>query len=309
MNKLGLRKIFAIDSQNVLLSLYCLKFCVFTCFTLTFSRNTFKYLCLLLVTMQDRIFQLLVEDNEISWKSIIYDLVNSEQMDPWDVDVSSLTQKYVERLTQLREKDLKLSGKVLLAAAILLKIKSKRLVGDDMQEFDRLIAGTELDANEFYDGLEQELKQGEALALEEQGELMPHLPEPRKRKVSVHDLVSALEKALEVKKRRLWNSLPSSNVVVPEKMWDLGDSMKSVYARIKDFVSHGVSILFSSLLSSKTKEEKIFTFIPLLHLANQRKVELLQETPFGEIEIKVLPEVMSDGSQQNGEGISGAHGA
>ena len=34
-----------------------------------------------------------------------------------------------------------------------------------------------------------------------------------------------------------------------------------------------------------TKEDKVFTFIPLLHLTNQRKIDLNQENHFGEIEI------------------------
>ena len=70
--------------------------------------------------------------DEVTWQSIIYELVKSEQMDPWDIDISLLTQKYIEILRSLKEHDFRVSGKVLLAAAILLKIKSTKLVGEEL---------------------------------------------------------------------------------------------------------------------------------------------------------------------------------
>ena len=45
----------------------------------------------------DRIFGLLMsKTDEITWQTIIFDLVKSEQMDPWDIDISLLTQKYID---------------------------------------------------------------------------------------------------------------------------------------------------------------------------------------------------------------------
>jgi segregation and condensation protein A len=245
--------------------------------------------------MQDKLYKLIVENDDISWKAILLDLVNSEQMSPWDIDISVLTQRYIERIKQLKETNLKVSGKVLLAAAILLKIKSKRLVGEDLNEFDRLIAASEVSEEQFYDELEQELAKGEAAGMHDQSlELLPRLPQPRKRKVSVYDLVRALEKALEVKKRRLFNSLHDVNVVVPEKKMDIGAAMQSLYAKLLTFFAKGKrKLTFSSLVPSKIKEDKVYTFIPLLHLSNEGKVELEQKEHFGEIDIS-QPEAKND---------------
>lgn len=242
--------------------------------------------------MQEKLYQIIVENDDISWKAILLDLVNNEQMDPWDIDIGVLTQRYIDHIKQLKETNLKMSGKVLLAAAILLKIKSKRLVGEDLNEFDRLLAASEVSEQQFYDELEQQLAQGEAAGLHDQSlELLPRLPQPRKRKVSVYDLVRALEKALEVKKRRLMNSLHDVNIVVPEKKFDITIAMQSLYGKLVGFFAKGMKKLtFSSLVSTKNKEDKVYTFIPLLHLTNEGKVELNQKEHFGEIEIS-QPEV------------------
>jgi len=242
--------------------------------------------------MEDKIFNLLVNQNDISWRAIIFDLIRQENMDPWDVNVSLLAHKYIEKLKELKSVDLKVSGKVLLAAAILLRVKSKQLVGEDMNEFDRLLASADVDEGEFYDELEQELKRGEAQGMHENFELTPRTPQPRKRKVSVYDLVSALERALEVKKRRVFNTWNmSGDATVPERKFDITKAIGGLYDRIKFFFfgQKQKKLKFSELVPSKKKEDKVYTFIPLLHLSNENKVDLQQDTHFGEINI-TLPE-------------------
>ncbi|VVB81154.1 Segregation and condensation protein A [uncultured archaeon] len=237
--------------------------------------------------MNDRIFSLLVEQNEISWKSIIFELINSEKMDPWNINISLLTDKYIERLHQLKEQDLKVGGKVLLAAAILLRVKSNKLVGDDLDEFDRLIAGTDVSQEQFYDELEQELARGEELGLKEDFELMPRLPQARRRKVSVYDLVKALDKALEVKQRRVLHSVPPF-MELPARKFDVTAAITNLFHRILSLFSARPTLTFKELLPGETKQDKVYTFIPLLHLSHQQKVELEQKEQFGDINIKIV---------------------
>ncbi|MEK6942683.1 MAG: ScpA family protein [Nanoarchaeota archaeon] len=220
--------------------------------------------------------------DEVTWQSIIYELVKSEQMDPWDIDISLLTQKYIEILRSLKEHDFRVSGKVLLAAAILLKIKSTKLVGEELNELDRLLVGVEERMDEL--GFE------ENAGIEKLGEipsLIPRTPQPRKRKVSIFDLVDALERALEVKKRRLLHSIPPLNLEAPKKKKDITEIIREVYGRIRLFFINTVKekLTFQKLLPSESREDKVHTFIPLLHLAQQNRIELIQDTPFGEIQV------------------------
>lgn len=229
----------------------------------------------------DRIFSILFSKaDEVTWQSIIYELIKSEQMDPWDIDVSILAQKYISMLRTLKEHDFRVSGKVLLAAAILLKMKSNRLVGEDLTELDRILIGVEEEMEDL--GFDEA---GEAAKIGEIPALIPRTPQPRKRKVSIFDLVDALERALEVKKRRLLNSIPPLNIEAPKRKKDITQIIREVYGRIKSFFIGALKdrLTFSKLLPSETKEDKVYTFIPLLHLAQQNKIELVQEVPFGDI--------------------------
>lgn len=231
----------------------------------------------------ERIFSIIFsKSDEITWQSIIYELVRSEEMDPWDIDVSILSQKYIDMLRSLKEHDFRVSGKVLLAAAILLKMKSNKLVGEDLSELDRLLIGVEEEMEELgFDEANEIPKAGDIPAL------IPRTPQPRKRKVSIFDLVEALERALEVEKRRLLHSIPPLNLEAPKKKRDITQIIRDVYGRIKAFFITALKdkLTFSKLLPSDSKEDKVYTFIPLLHLAQQNKIELVQDVPFGEIEV------------------------
>ncbi len=223
-------------------------------------------------------------NDDITWQTIIYELVNSDEIDPWDIDITTLTRRYIEVVKKLKEFDFKVSGKALLAAAILLKIKSNRLVGEDLEEFDRIISG-EQDEGFFEEDYNSSLIRTE----EEIKQLIPRMPQPRKRKVSIYDLMGALEKALEVKERRIVKNMPSFDMVIPKKKPNVNLSIKNIFLRIRRFFLMGnQNLTFSKLIPSDSKEDKVFTFIPLLHLLNRRKIDADQKEPFGEIAIRLL---------------------
>jgi len=235
--------------------------------------------------MHNELYDILMNRDEITWQTLIYDLIKSERMDPWDVDISLLTKRYLETLRLLKEANFLISGKVLLAAAILLKIKSDKLVDEDFADFDALLYPSDnLNEDELY---AQPSKQ---YLDHEHPKLTIRTPLARKRKVNINDLIFALQKALEVDQRKTLRKLREKeiNVHVPEKKIDISHLIKTVYEKIVNFFKFKKEILtFDKLIQSDKKEDKIFTFIPLLHLDNQEKINLIQEEPFGEIKIEI----------------------
>ena len=237
--------------------------------------------------MQDKIYDLLVKSDDVEWQTIIYELVKTEQMNPWDIDISELSQKYIEILKKLKEMDCRVSGKVLLAAAILLKIKSNRLVGEDIAEFDKMCKEPEgLDEEEFYDELKNEFGPG----FVDKFKILPKTPQPRKRKVSIYDLVGALQQALQVKKRRVLANMPSPAMKIPEKKYNIDNLIEDIYTKVINYLDKNNALTFSQLLPSEEREDKVYTFIPLLYLEHQRRIEMSQEVHFGEIGIAIKDE-------------------
>ncbi|MEK6934787.1 MAG: segregation/condensation protein A [Nanoarchaeota archaeon] len=237
--------------------------------------------------MQDKLYEMLLNEDEITWQSIIYDLVKSEEMDPWDINISMLTKKYLETIKELEEHNFFISGKVVLAASILLKIKSNKLLNENLVEFDNLLFPPEEDL------LADEDDTSEFIGEEKIPKLLIKTPQARKRKVNLNDLMEALQMALEVDERRKIRKRDERvlrEIDLPTKKVDISALIKSLYSRIKEFFKKHPKITFTQLLPSEKKEDKIYTFIPLLHLDSQNKINLNQEKPFSEIEITEVKE-------------------
>ncbi|MEK6938832.1 MAG: segregation/condensation protein A [Nanoarchaeota archaeon] len=239
-------------------------------------------------TTQEEVMDLLLEQDDVTWRTILLDLVKNEQIDPWDVNLTLLTRKYLQTIKEMQQHDLKISGKILLAAALLLRIKSTHFIDKDLAEFDQLLYQT-ADEDENWDNLTEEQKEQR---VKEKYKLIPRNPQPRSRKVSIHDLIEALQKAMESKKRILAQQRPVK-YVIHKKGMDIVEVIYDLYHKIMYYSNKEESqdkrITFTQLLPPKSgKQEKAFTFIPLLHLESLQKIETEQKKPFDEIYITLL---------------------
>jgi segregation and condensation protein A len=238
--------------------------------------------------MQEKLVELLLNQDELGWKKIIYDLVESEQMDPWDINISLLAQKFIQVIKQAQEHDLKIPGKIVLAAAILLKIKATHLVENDISNLDRLLNQTEeMPEDELFDEVAGRLRNPDLA----HPQLIPRNPQPRNRKVSVHDLVDALQRAMATKKRILAQQRPVAFPYKPHKKMDILDVIRDVYHKITYYSNKEKEskITYTRLLPPKAgKQEKVYTFMPLLHLENEHKIEMEQQKHFDEIHINLV---------------------
>ena len=45
----------------------------------------------------------LIFNREVDWQEIIYDLINTEQLNPWDVDIILLTDKFLAKIEEYEE--------------------------------------------------------------------------------------------------------------------------------------------------------------------------------------------------------------
>jgi segregation and condensation protein A len=232
---------------------------------------------------QEQIHGLLFSDH-LSWQAIILDLINSEQLDPWDVDLVLLTNRYMEKIRGMEEANLFISSKVLFAAALLLRIKSEILLNQYIPSLDDILFGKKEEKKYVQERIELE---------DEIPELVQRTPLPRYRKVTLQELLSALGKAITTENRRIKKVVTMKQqeietaISIPRARINLRDKIQEVYARLKKVFVNGKEerVAFSELLGDKKEnsEERVGTFVPLLHLDNQHKVFLEQEKHLEEI--------------------------
>ncbi|GIU68222.1 MAG: hypothetical protein KatS3mg001_072 [Candidatus Pacearchaeota archaeon] len=233
---------------------------------------------------QEQIHNLLF-NREIGWQEIIYDLINTEQLDPWDVDIVYLTDKYLEKIKELEETDFFISSKVLLAAAILLRIKAEFLLNKHIKSIDEILFPKEKSIiNEKSNVLEISLEDKEEIP-----EIIPKSPLPRVRKVTLNELIEALSKAIKTENRRIKREIikKRANIeisfVLPKKSISIKNKIIEIYQKVIESLKKEQlkKISFNEFVGKEAdKEERLINFVGLLHLDHQKKLWLEQEIPF-----------------------------
>lgn len=232
---------------------------------------------------QEQIHDLLFS-REIGWQEIIYDLINTEQLNPWDIDITTLTDRFLEKIQKLEETDFFISSKVLLAAALLLRIKSEILLNKYIKSIDEILFGKK----------EQKKYSLERIELDEEiPELIPRSPMPRFRKVTLKELIDSLNKAITTENRRIKkeiinrNALRESSFSIPKSKISIKNRIREIYKNLFEHFKENKDkkkISFTDFIGDN-KKERIISFAPLLHLEDQKKIWMVQEGHFEEIHI------------------------
>lgn len=235
-------------------------------------------------THQEQIHSI-VFSREIGWQEIIYDLINTEQLDPWNVDITVLTNMYIKKIQEFEDEDYFISSKVLLAAALLLRIKSEILLNEYIKSIDEILFGKKEKKENILERIELD---------EEIPELIPKSPIPRFRRVTLKELVESLNKAIITENRRIRkeiinkNAFREASIALPKRRYASRNKIKEIYEKLFEYLNgnNRKSIPFLELIGNdKGKEEKIISFSSLLHLEDQKKIWIHQDKHFGEMHL------------------------
>ncbi|AEH23830.1 segregation and condensation protein A [Pyrococcus yayanosii] len=205
---------------------------------------------------------------EVTPIDILLQLVQMGKVDPWNIDIVDLTEKYIQRLKEMQELDLRVSARAILAASILVRMKSEALLRED----------------------EEEKEPEEERIRVEVDPLVPPLRRVE-RYYTLEDLIEALMDALEEAERRKPKKKKKVEIeeeifVVDDFRVDIEKHVNRLYEIVKKLYEEtGKPILFWDLVFDPSPKVIARTFLYLLFLANMGKVELVQEEPFGDIYI------------------------
>jgi len=112
---------------------------------------------------------------------------------------------------------------------------------------------------------------------------------PRFRKVSLQELMNALDKAINTESRRIKKEISvkqaerETAIVFPKaSRVNIRDRIRKLYARIQTYFKKNEKVSYTDLVGTKA-EDRIACFLPVLHLDSQERVWLNQEKHFDEI--------------------------
>lgn len=205
---------------------------------------------------------------------MLVDLVVSSEMDPWEIDIADIANRFLEEVRGMAKINLRLSGKTLLTSSILLRMKSESLMPEERQEED------EVEFTDYEDYIKVQ-------------EIEP-LPVPMRRraerKTTLFELVGALQRALGeeiIRKNFPRQGRVQRKIVIQVEEEDIKVKIASLYDRIKELAGVDEAVKFSELIVERTRRGIVELFLFLLYLDSQRKITVWQEELFGEIFITI----------------------
>ncbi len=208
-----------------------------------------------------------------TWEDVIYKIIGFEGLDPWNLDLGSLTRTFLSYLRAREQIDFTVPAKFVIIAAVLLRMKSEQL-----DRMDELLAGPaqEVDATPVSPGMKLIVE-----PLELPAARLPH------RRIMVAELIGALRKVLTTEERRRERRERIPKEVAFEEE-DIGARIAALTARIEVLLAElkHEEIPFSRLVPEWSRDAIVETFLPLIYLDNEQKVRCRQDEPFAEIYIR-----------------------
>lgn len=228
---------------------------------------------------------------ERPWEETI-DFLTSD-MNPHEIDVAVLAERYREYLSELQEYDLSVPAKAIRICAALLKIKAQAL------EYEEEEKEEENPMNFEEEGMMQEEfleEKSERIRIKDGPDLdVPVKPKPRRR-MQIDELKGALTDAVEVKQRREERRERRQEMDQEFEMdeEDITQKLDNLLGSIKDRITSKSreKVNFDELVGRNGQQEKIEKFKHMLHLENDKKIRLIQEEFLGDLHVK--PENMED---------------
>lgn len=227
-----------------------------------------------------------------AWKTILITLVKSERMDPWNIDVKVLAEKYLHKIRALNSTDLRLPANAILASAILLKFKARALRLPSLEEDEELRIKSLMTEEELLGGMMPEL-------------ISPNLV--REGKVSLDMLVQSIEEILDKTKSKVLRERDGRERPVfnlPFAGLNMEEKMKTVLELARANADDTGLARFSTMMGGKETNDVIECFLALLFLVNQNEISAWQDVLFGEIFVSVFPRAESEEPESSAEDVS-----
>ncbi len=206
-----------------------------------------------------------------TWKDILLELISSNSIDPWNIDLISLADGFIRKVKEMEQMDFAVQANVILAASILLKYKSDYLKAlsyqSELQEFPSEPGGEPADM-----------------------EALPQLTLssriPPKRQITFDELVSEMERIIkydEVERIRIPRGSIMETVDLDLGERDIEQDMALIMGRVRENTDSEGWSLFSSLIRDAAMEDVVYTLLCVLHLVQLGSLDLRQDKMFGEI--------------------------
>lgn len=230
---------------------------------------------------------------------ILVDMAKQGKIDPWNIDIIDVTEKYLQRMIELKSLNLRVASRTLLFASILCRLQSNVLAGVTLEDFkDEPQDEVVYDDDGFiveYPEDEEFIPTSNVVSFDEALQRRTSIRLNRNRVVTLKDLIKQLEFYEKLEKKvslknaherakrhvRNYSRLTPEEIVsmaheeyIEESVLKLKDNLEQIFSRVDKIELNELTILGM---------DKISAYIALLFLSRDTDYELEQEEFYSDL--------------------------
>lgn len=246
--------------------------------------------------------------NLSSGLEILVQLAEKGEIDPWDINIIDVTDKYLQALDKSPRQNLVNAGRAIFFASVLLRLKSEILLNISNET---LLASEQ--SENFFPEDELLLEEDKIhLDLSKLGGYLVRSSlgkQQRKRKITLDDLIIALKQAEEEEEKRILQSklrreqvykivalpIPDDLLEIVQEQ-DIDEVVKKIEAIIQEYLTDEKPITLTFL--AEILNDKVKPFLALLFLTYMQKVVLEQKEFYGEVFIHQRGTVIKEKNEE-----------
>lgn len=217
-------------------------------------------------------------------------LIDKNKMDIYDINISEITDQYIEYINQMEKMNLDVTSEFLVMSSTLLYLKSKHLLPkqqDDEEEITEEELIRRIIEYKKYKEITKKLKEN-FLSYSKRFFKMPEEIELPKQKIETEynsQMIPYIYKNILQKNTDKINE-NASNIekIAITETYTVGDKVKEMYRALIKYKKFTFNKLFS--VKKRSRTEVVTAFSGLLEMSRRNKVKTEQAELFGDIEVE-----------------------
>lgn len=217
-------------------------------------------------------------------------LIDKNKMDIYDINLSEITDQYIEFLNQMEQMNLEVTSEFLVMSSTLLYLKSKHLlpkVDEEEEEITEEELIRRIIEYKKYKEITKRLKENflEYSKRFYKGTEEIELPKQKIEDEYNSEIIPDLyRKLLQKNAEKINENAANIEKIAITETYTVGDKVKEMYRALIKYKKFNFNKLFS--VKKRNKNEVVTAFSGLLEMSRRNKVITEQEEIFGDIEVE-----------------------
>ena len=217
-------------------------------------------------------------------------LIDKNKMDIYDINISEITDQYIEYINKMEEMNLDVTSEFLVMSSTLLYLKSKHLLPkeqDDEEEITEEELIRRIIEYKKYKEITEKLKNN-FLEYSKRFYKLPEeikLPKQKIQKDYDNKIIPKIyNNLLQRNKEKINENASNIEKIAITETYSVGDTVKTMYRELIKYKKFTFNKLFS--IKNHNTKEVVTAFSGLLEMSRRSKVKTDQEELFGNIEVE-----------------------